>query len=232
MQINEIDIRKYNAVQLTVDMQPPQMNTEWEWVNGAPCPLIYPTKSSVGRITVTILFRGKERYQILRAISSLIAECEQKVTLKLDGYRGYFVGALQTEETTKTRVKNRYILSMSFDGYMTDNEIEKTYEHKSVAEFEAEGTHDAPCVVEITPSQDIASFEIGWGSDKIKINNLKSGVPVIIDGVKGLITENGANKFSETDLWTFPTVRCKGANKITFSSDKCVVKIRYAPIIL
>ena len=43
MKIDGIDIRKFNAKQLTVDIQPPKIAVENEWIDGAPVPLEFET---------------------------------------------------------------------------------------------------------------------------------------------------------------------------------------------
>ena len=72
MKIDGIDIRKYNAKQLTVDIQPPKIAIETEWIDGAPVPLEFETYIKAGTLKLSILFRGDSRNQIVRNVSEFM----------------------------------------------------------------------------------------------------------------------------------------------------------------
>lgn len=61
----------------------------------------------------------------------------------------------------------------------------------------------------------------------ITVRNI-TGSTIVIDGIKGLVTEDGANCFDKTDMTEFPTLKA-GENDITIAGNGRVV-IEYYPI--
>lgn len=231
MKVNSVDIRKYNAKQLTVDIQPPPIAINSEWVEGAPTPHEFHTQVKYGSLKLKILFRGSGRNEIIRYISEFLSLMTKKSEIQLDGYKGIYVGELQSENIEKTKVGTKYILNLDFSGYMTDEEVVNEYRGKDEAMFETLGTRDAPCIIEIMPRKDIQEFAIsGFGSDDIIIRNLEEGKKVIIDGKNGTVTQEGRNKFADCDMWEFPVLRKKKVNMVEFSSMDCDVKVHYSPM--
>ncbi len=55
-----------------------------------------------------------------------------------------------------------------------------------------------------------------------------TGSTIVIDGIKGLVTEDGVNCFGKTDMTEFPTVT-PGANYVSIAGNGSV-KIEYYPI--
>lgn len=86
------------------------------------------------------------------------------------------------------------------------------------------GVFPTPCKVTITPTGAIATFTINGLAcnpltlerSQIALYGLKTNKPVVIDGVKKLITEDGVNKFPESEIWNFPMLT-PGFNSIKFS---------------
>ncbi|MCI9438471.1 MAG: hypothetical protein HFH85_15145 [Lachnospiraceae bacterium] len=232
MKINGVDIRKYNAVQMTVDFQSPKIEVNTEWVENAPIPQEFPTNIQYGTLTVTVLFRGRGRNDIQRKMSSFLSLMTKVCEIELDGYKGTYMGSMETDSQEKTIVADRYILKLQFRGYMTDDEIVNVYKGPTEAAFETVGTRDTPCIIEVVPLKNTEKYVIsGFGSDII-LNNLKADAKIVIDGELGTVTELGRNKFSECDMWEFPVLKKERANRIYFSSADCDVVIRYKPMYL
>ncbi len=63
----------------------------------------------------------------------------------------------------------------------------------------------------------------------ITISNLSDYDVIIIDGINGLITCNGANKFLDTDFIDFP-VLCPGENTIECSVADVEIIVAYTPV--
>lgn len=231
MKVNSVDIRKYNAKQLTVDIQPPPIAINSEWVEGAPMPHEFHTQVKYGSLKLTILFRGSGRNEIIRCISEFLSLMTKKSEIQLDGYKGIYVGELQSESIEKTKASTKYILTLDFAGYMRDEEVVNEYRGEREAMFETLGTRDAPCIIEIMPRKDVQEFAIsGFGSNDIIIWNLEAGKRITIDGERGTVTQDGRNKFAECDMWEFPVLKKKEVNVVEFSSGDCDVKIHYSPM--
>ena len=105
-------------------------------------------------------------------------------------------------------------------------------------EVSVQGVCETPCIIELTPSGAITSYTIKGAArdpvtgeaEDIVIKNLSSGKKVIIDGEACTVTEDGANKYADTEMWEFPTL-LPGSNTLTFvsSSVPCSVTIKYKP---
>ncbi|WP_343248773.1 hypothetical protein [Diplocloster hominis] len=76
----------------------------------------------------------------------------------------------------------------------------------------------------LKPPIDISSFKI----NSIKVTNLHAGKHFIIDGITGKITENGNNRFADTDLIDFPKI-FPGQNEITMSYN-IPITVEYYPL--
>ena len=91
-------------------------------------------------------------------------------------------------------------------------------------EIQYDGAYPTPCKATINPTGAIATFTINGLAcnpltlerSQISINGLKTNKPVVIDGVKKIITEDGANKFADAEMWNFPMLT-PGMNTIVLS---------------
>ena len=150
--------------------------------------------------------------------------------MELDGYKGYYRGFLVSSDYEKKKVKTRYILNLEFDGYFYDDELEVVFDGKTDASFYRVGTRDAPCVVEVLAKSDLTNYEIqGLGDDVIKVESLQAGKTVIINGINGLVTMDGASAFDVVDIWELP-VLVNNKIHLVFSNEKAKVTIRYMPM--
>ncbi|MBR1390902.1 MAG: phage tail family protein [Lachnospiraceae bacterium] len=230
MKINDNDIRKYGAKQLTVDVQPPTMATNYEWVTGAARETEFDTQVQMGHLKISIYFKGKNRNSIIRDISAFMENLKNAADLELDGFKGRYRGYLTADDYEKKIAKNRYIINLEFDGYFYDDEITQIFDGTTTAKFAVAGTRDAPCVVEILAKNNLSNYTItGLGEDGITIESLAAGQTVVIDGILGLVTVSGKNAFDRVNLWEFPKLKT-GRTELTFSSTKAVVTIRYKPM--
>ena len=88
MKINGIDIRKYDAKQLTADVQPPSFANSYEWLTGAALPTEFETEVQMGHLKLSIYFKGKDRNNIIRAASEFMSNFTKACKMELDGYKG------------------------------------------------------------------------------------------------------------------------------------------------
>ena len=85
-------------------------------------------------------------------------------------------------------------------------------------------------MMQITPVVDIPTFSIyGVAERGIIIKNLTKDVPIFVDGLTGLVTENEQNKFNDVIMFEFPHLK-PGEQTITFSESVCNVEIKYYPM--
>lgn len=118
---------------------------------------------------------------------------------------------------------------ISFNMLAICNGNQKVREFTSTTTFTYEGQSETPAVLEVTTSVALTSLTVtGLTKASITIKNIARNVPLIIDGEKALITQNGANKFSDSDLWSFPSIKV-GSNTVTVNSTSCNCTLRYKP---
>ena len=230
MKVNGIDARKYNAKQLTVEIQPPAVAVNYEWMTGALQPTEFETDVAMGHLKMCVYFRGRDRNSIIRTMSEFMANFTTACDLELDGYKGKYRGFLTTDDFEKTITNKRYKINLEFDGYFYDDEIAVTFDGVTSGSFYMVGSRKTPCIVEIYAKSALTNYVIkGMGDDDITVQSLASGETVIIDGIKGIVTISGANAFDKVSLWEFPAIK-PGGTALTFSNNRARVKIRYRPM--
>lgn len=229
MKVNGVDAKKYNAKQLTVEIQPPKIAVNYDWVAKALQPNEFDTDIVMGSLKLCMYFRGKDRNSINRSMSEFMAIFTESCDLTLDGYKGKYRGFLKSDNYEKTLVRDRHKLNLEFDGYFYDDEVAVTFDGVTVGSFLSTGSRKAPCIIEVYAKNGLSDYVIrGLGDDDITIQSLEEGETVIIDGIKGTVTVSGANAFDKVSLWEFPSI--KGKVELHFSDNKAKVTIRYHPM--
>lgn len=230
MKVNGVDARKFDAKQLTADIQPPGIEVNYEWMRGALQPTEFKTDVAMGHLKLCVYFRGKDRNKIVRAMSEFMSHVTQACDLELDGYKGRYRGFLTDDDFEKTITKKRYKLNLEFDGYFYDDEITVTFDGVTSGSFMMVGSRKTPCIAEVYAKNALTDYTIkGLGNEDITIQTLAAGKTIIIDGIKGIVTVSGENAFSKVDLWEFPSLK-SGGTKLNFTNDKAKVTIRYHPM--
>ena len=230
MKVNGIDARKFNANQLTVEIQPPVVAVNYEWMTGALQPTEFETDVTMGHLKMCVYFRGRDRNGIIRTMSEFMANFTTACDLELDGYKGKYRGFLTTDDFEKTITNKRYKINLEFDGYFYDDEIAVTFDGVTSGSFCMVGSRKTPCIVEVYAKSALTNYVIkGVGDDDITVQSLASGKTVIIDGIKGIVTISGANAFDKVSLWEFPSIKT-GGTALIFSNNRARVKIRYHPM--
>lgn len=230
MKVNGVDARKYNAKQITVEIQPPAVAVNYEWMAGDLHPIEFDTDVMAGHLKLCVYFRGKDRNSIIRKMSEFMANFTKACDLELDGYKGRYRGFLTGEDFEKTIVKRRYKLNLEFDGYFYDDEIEITFDGVISGRFNSVGSRHSACIMEVYAKKKLTDYIIGgFGDDEILIQSLEQGETVVIDGINGTVTISGENAFDRVDLWSFPSVK-PGKIEIKFSGIGAKVTVRYHPM--
>lgn len=233
MLINGIPVKEYGAKQLTVDFSPSTQELTYEWNAGARLPIMVDRRTTFKKMTVLLKVTGQSRQEVIKKSSHIHRLAAGQAEYKLDGYKGWvFIGILEGEPTLKKTVdRNVYKMTLTVTGYMRDEQEQEAQINRSKKGFVfVEGTRDAPITMEITPVVNLPEFGIyGVAERGILIKNLKKDVPVFIDGIAGLVTEAGENKFNDVVMFEFPHLE-PGEQIITFSESVCSVKIKYYPM--
>lgn len=163
----------------------------------------------------------------------------KEVEVELDSQPGYYYYGLASVSTTKeNRVVTSFKIGITADPFKYEDTVTESVGTVSGKTIDVQGDYETPCIIELTPSGAITTYTIKGAArdpvtgeaEDIVIKNLTAGKKVIIDGESCTVTEDGANKYADTEMWEFPTL-APGSNILTFvsSSVSCDVIIKYKP---
>lgn len=234
MKIDGTDVAEYGVRQWALERGIAELKNESEWTAGAPTPTML--KSTVGfkKMKVGIIIRGSTRAEIWQKSSDFIARLLEPHEYQFDGFGHYFYGYIKNADQAETSLQRWHKATIELEGYEYGDEVTIESTEKSIIVNNV-GNMLTPAVVEVTPLINLVSLSLTGlvrnthtGEEKaIVIGNLTNGRTIKIDGETGLITENGANKFADANLWDLPTLK-PGANTITVDKD-VRIKIRHKP---
>ena len=232
MKIDDMDIRMFGAKQLTVEITPPGTQVRVELPDGTLVPTETETYTPLSEVAVGVLFRGESRNEIQKSASEFNAALQRGRVLTLDGYERKFMAYMQGNTLNKTISKKRYMADFKFVGYWFGEEIQLKFKRTHEAVFETVGNRDTPCKVTIIALEYINKLTINGFSDVITVENIDRGKEIVVDGKMGTVTEDGANKFADVELWEFPYLKTGTQKKqhLIFSSDKIMVTVSYFPM--
>lgn len=243
MKINGWDISEIEAIQWRVDQGEVETENSSEWVRGAPLPVLLNSQVGFKNFTVTLLVRGHSRVGIQKKIGRILAALLEPAELELDGYEHKFVGTLGKPKVTEhsDHARHRFqVLELPFAGYECADLMEcGTFHGTNIVSVMNPGQITSPLILELTPDSDQAQITINGicrdsisGADlPVTVQNLKSGKKIILDGVTGLITEDGELKAEDVDIWALPTV-LPGINTIVIDHTNVIVTAKILPLFL
>ena len=182
------------------------------------------------------IIRGTSKKDAELTVSNIISDC-MSGTIELDNMELELQGELKEAEK-EFLTRWNYSLKLIFRAWdKAESEVSITTSNSGKT-IDVEGNQETPCIIELTPSGAITTYTIKGAArdpvtgeaEDIVIKNLSAGKTVIIDGEACTVTEDGANKYADTEMWEFPTL-VPGSNILTFvsSSVSCSVTIKYKP---
>jgi phage-related protein len=228
MFLNNIDISNYKAQLLTKDIQTAEVTTYDDWLRNALNPLYMGKQEKYKQIKIQLYIKDTDDNAVLNDISNIIKEFE-KCTIKFDDIDFYYDCLIVNKNHTRL-AKGKYTLDVELkSGYAYKEAITETMTDVLSKTVNVPGNLPTPAVVTITvPTNESNVVLSGFGEDDITINNVQGNMPVIIDGEVCTVTENGVNKFGDTDIWQFPDLQ-PGDNLIGINSNLYTVQIQYKP---
>lgn len=240
MLMNGKDITIYNAKQWRVDIGNCEMKNDSEWVRGSPIPFFAENKVGFKEFTVTLMVYGNGREAIQHNISNILADLLEPADMQLEGYTHRFFGILEKYNIKEHNDHSRHrfqALELHFSGYEYRAEISASANGSSSVTVSNPGNIISPAIIELTPTLGAASITLTGicrdsesGADlPVAIKNLTTGSKIILNGITGLITENGSLKAADVDMWALPTL-IPGANTINFGTNKINAVARVLPL--
>lgn len=227
MKINGEDIAKYEARQLNVTIGNCEISNESRWSEGSLLPLIRENTVGMKELKVVLVVKGKDREDIIKNKSRILSKLLEPAEIYLDHFSHFFRVILQKHSTEEVSMRRFHTLTLEFEGY-EHGRGEVTEFIGTSCRLKNPGSLKSPCSVTITAQTAAESLTLtGFGED-IEIKNLKANQPVILDGINGLIMENGISKIDDVELLQLPFLE-PGQNVITVSQE-ATVEISYQPI--
>ena len=219
---------KYNMVLNEKKISPSKTNCNLQWLKGALTPILLDTETKFCDIeckfTIEALTEDEFEFKFSE-LNKEIIEC----VLKFDDINRLYKCYIQSMKEPVRITPYNWEFTCSWVGYKYKDEIVVDIKKELSKTIDVKGTLKTPCILEVTPSVDLIDITInGLANDPIIVKNLKQGKKIIIDGKEGTVTEEGINKFKDTDLWEFPFLN-PGVNNITLSKNSCNVAIKYEP---
>ncbi len=225
MKINNIDITQYNGKQCSINIQPSTFNTESLWESNFITPIVFNKNATLKKIVLEFAVKGSDKDTINNNVSNIIKLMSKQATYKFDGYEHYYCCIADTP-TVKTSCKKFKVLSTTLYGY--EYAEAKQYQFSDTITINNVATAISPAILKITSNIGLNSLTItGLTQKPITVQNIAINTPVVIDGEKCTIEENGNNIFGRTDIWEFPVIR-PGTNTIRLSSA-CTCTLTYKP---
>lgn len=234
MLINGFDIANLNAKQFAVEFSHAAITNNSAWDKGAAAPYFAPTFTGFRSFTVVLYVKGANRQEIIQNCSDIVAKLLQPVDLVLDGFSHFFRATLSGTPTRDERAQRQFHrLTLPFVGYEFGDEVEVSGASSFVVNNP--GNIISPCRVEITPRSGAGSIQLTGicrdsftGEDlPVTMKDMVTGKTVIIDGLTGMVTQDGAIK--EVDAWELPSVK-PGANTITCNNSYMTIKVIVTPL--
>lgn len=238
MQINGIDISQWHARQWAVSIGNHAITNSSEWNRGSPDPFLTGGAISFKTIKVTLLIKDSTRETMTLDRSNIVAALLEPADIVLDGFIHKFRAVLSKdasfEETVNYRQDRWHKLNLELQGYEYGSEV--AVSGSSELSIVNPGNLNTPAVLELLPTISTVPVTIqgicrdpATGEDSpVVVRALTTNKKVIIDGETGLITQEGAQKAGDVDLWELPLL-APGVNTITCDNVNITMTIKFKP---
>lgn len=228
MNIDGVDIKSFGAILMSKTIQPASLEQVYSWNKNSLLPLDLGSKFTFNILDVQLYFKGINEEDLKAKVSSFINKAK-KCTMQFDDnfyYKGFMESTPVNENTLKRNTKK---LTIRFLAYCFKAEVTETLNRITSKIINVPGNLETPVIIEITPSIALIDLTLnGLDEDPIKIKNLVASKKIIMNGEDGIITVDGVNKYSDTEMWQFPSLK-PGANTITVDKSSVDITIKYKP---
>jgi len=225
--INNINISNFKAKLLDRNIGTAEIDIINNWSANSLNPYIsnkFRYKYKVLKLTLDIICSNDDEIEIMKSI--LIKELAIS-TIKFHDIDIYYRGFISDTPSSKHIVEGNEILEVTMLVVAEKEEKIEIMNRINNKTINVDGDIEIPAIVEIIPSISIADIVINGLSDNpIIIKNLIGGKRVTIG--EDTVTVDGINKFSDCDMWEFPTLK-PGINAITVSRNNVDINIKYKP---
>ena len=232
MLIDNINITVFGAELLDKKIGTAEFIVTHEWLKKAYKPLTLNKENKYTPIECNFVLKATTRQELEEKASHFLKKIEE-CTIKFDDIEFYYDCILQTKGNEYIGIDvidNLYIESidaMFLSGHKYKSQVTEPMNRLLTKTINVPGNAETPAIVEITPSVDAIDLTIvGLDDDPIIIKNLKQNKKIIINGEDGTVLQDGINKFTDTDMWDFPSLK-PGSNTIALSKNTVDINIKY-----
>lgn len=224
MTVNDQDISLYGARLQDFSCGAPKVTNEYYLGRKSFRPQLLNTEPTVRPLSVTLEFAGADWNQTVRRISAFTALVSGRSEIYLPDefwYSAVFKSATEPEVVLVTK---QYV-TYTFDAIRHGSLVTKTMTDSVI---HCISDTETGCQIKITPLANADSITVSG----ITIHNVTKDRIILIDGIGKRVTEDGVNKFAETNLIEFPVLK-PGQNQLTIpTAGAATVEISYYPIYL
>ena len=197
MTINGTDLSEYHARQHHVDFGYHAITNSATWVQAAVLPHFGVNYIDFKAISIEFSVYGSGRDDIHRHASDLLSALMDPCDLKLDGFSHMFRVMMQSHTAEEWAERRRHKITVKFVGYEYGEE--QAASGMGNVTIKNPGNILSPLRVSITPSENADQIAVKGvcpnkqtGEDMpVLIEEVKSGVEIVLDGANGLFTAGG-----------------------------------------
>ncbi len=227
MLINNINISNFKAKLLDRNIKSAEIDIINDWNTNSIAPFVddkYKAKYKTLTLVLDIICSNANELEIMK--SNLINQLAIS-TIKFDDIEYYYRGFVSGTPTFNYIMKGNETLNVDMLVIAEKEQVTEAMNRILTKIINVPSNLETPCILEISPSVDAIDLVItGLSEEAITIRNLKQGKKIIINGEDCTVLQEGINKFNDTDLWEFPSLK-PGLNTITGSKNTMDINIKY-----
>lgn len=229
MLVNNIDIKNFKAKLMSRNINSAEVEIFNYWGTNITNPISCKkgvNKFKVLNLTLDILCSNANELETMK--SNLIKQFEN-ATIKFDDIDYLYKGFMNEAPSYKYIMKGNEIVDIEMLVIAEKDYVTEAMNRIISKTINVTGNIETPALIEIIPSISLVDLTLtGFDEDPIKIKNLVAGKKIIINGEDGIVTVDGVNKYADTEMWNFPSLK-PGANIITVDKSSVDITIKYKP---
>lgn len=222
MKIDNTSISTWGSVLVEYSVEETENEYKSEWTPKSLTPLVEVERPRYKTLKITLLLQGSTRDQVEQnksTIQSKLKQCQVTFTGSSLIYDGVLDGIKFDKIANLAYYVDITFRCLTYSNQITIN-LDKTYTQN----VNIIGNTYVGAIYEVTTDTTIPTLTI----NNVTVNNVTAGKKLIIDGVNGIVTLDGANKFKDCVFTEFPTLK-PGNQIITINVLTANIVLKYSP---
>ena len=222
MYINNKSLKSYDARLLNRTILPSTFEVRAFWGRNSLSPIINNNvKRRYKKLLLEIEFKGSP--ELIETNKSRLIKDITISTMRFNSLPHIYEGNVSTIELMS---KVSGYESHSIDVNVLELEDERVLEFNNEIKVFLSNTDITPCILELKSTVSASNVLVTGLSDDIKIKSITPNKTIRIDGINGLVLEDGLNNWLNYDSWGFPKLH-PGENNINISNANVSAKLVY-----